>query len=75
MIENYITVKEAGEKWNLKVRTIQEMCGSGRIKGAVKFGKSWAIPADAEQPKDRRITSGKYKNFRKRTQGENEWEH
>ena len=68
MIENYITVKEAGEKWNLKVRTIQEMCGSGRIRGAVKFGKSWAIPADAEQPKDRRITSGKYKNFRKRTQ-------
>ena len=35
MIENYITVKEAGEKWNLKVRTIQEMCVSGRIQGAV----------------------------------------
>ena len=52
MIENYITVKEAGEKWNLKVRTIQEMCVSGRIQGAVKFGKSWAIPADAKRPKD-----------------------
>lgn len=68
MIENYITVKEAAEKWNLKVRTIQEMCVSGRIQGAVKFGKNWAIPADAKRPKDRRITSGKYKNFRKRTQ-------
>ena len=75
MIENYITVKEAAEKWNLKARTIQEMCVSGRIQGAVKFGKSWAIPADAKHPKDRRITSGKYKNYRKRTQGENEWEH
>ena len=68
MIENYITVKEAGEKWNLKERTVQDMCVSGRIKGAVKFGKSWAIPADAEQPEDRRITTGKYKNFRKRNQ-------
>ena len=25
-----------------------------------KFGKSWAIPADAEKPKDERIKSGKY---------------
>jgi excisionase family DNA binding protein len=65
MIENYITVKEAGEKWNLKERTVQEMCVSGRIKGAVKFGKSWAIPADAEPPKDRRITTGKYRGWRK----------
>ena len=65
MIENYITVKEAGEKWNLKERTVQEMCVSGRIKGAVKFGKSWAIHADAEPPKDRRITTGKYRGWRK----------
>ena len=65
MIENYITVKEAGEKWNLKVRTIQEMCGSGRIKGAVKFGKSWAIPADAKRPKDRRIITDKFRDWRK----------
>ena len=54
MIENYITVKEAGEKWNLKVRTIQEMCVSGRIQGAVKFGKSWAIPADASGTGEKR---------------------
>ncbi len=65
MIENYITVKEAGEKWNLKVRTIQEMCVSGRIQGAVKFGKSWAIPADAKRPKDRRIITGKFRDWRK----------
>ena len=66
MIENYITVKEAGEKWNLKVRTIQEMCVSGRIQGAVKFGKSWAIPADAKRPKDRRIITGKFRDWRKK---------
>jgi excisionase family DNA binding protein len=65
MIENYITVKEAGEKWNLKERTIQEMCVSGRIQGAVKFGKSWAIPADAKRPKDRRIITGKFRDWRK----------
>ena len=65
MIETYITVKEAAEKWNLKVRTIQEMCVSGRIQGAVKFGKSWAIPADAKRPKDRRIITGKFRDWRK----------
>ena len=31
-----------------------------RIEGAVKFGNTWAIPADAEKPKDDRIKSGKY---------------
>lgn len=27
---------------------------------AVKFGNTWAIPEDAEKPKDERIKSGKY---------------
>ena len=30
------------------------------VEGAVKFGNTWAIPADAEKPKDDRIKSGKY---------------
>lgn len=66
MIENYITVNALAEKWGLKPRTIQTMCADGKIEGAVKFGKSWAIPADAERPSDGRVLSGKYKDWRKK---------
>lgn len=64
MIKGYNTVKEVSEMWGLKERTIQIMCAEGRIKGAVKFGRSWAIPEEIERPKDKRETSGNYKNWR-----------
>ena len=41
------------------------MCAEGRIEGAKKFGRDWAIPADVEKPKDGRVTTGEYKNWRK----------
>lgn len=66
MIEGYITVTELAEKWELKPRTIQTMCTEGKIEGAVKFGKLWAVPISAERPTDRRIVSGKYKDWRKK---------
>ena len=66
MIEGYITVKEASEKWGLHVRSVQLMCSEGRIYGIVKFGRAWAIPSNAELPKDGRVTSGKCKNWRKK---------
>lgn len=66
MIDNYLTVKEAAQKWNLKDRAVQAMCMDGRIQGAVKFGKNWAIPANSERPKDKRIISGEYRGWRKK---------
>ena len=56
----YMTIKEAAEKWNLSVRRVQTICSEGDIPGAMKFGTVWAIPVDAEKPIDRRIKSGKY---------------
>ena len=50
----YLTVKETAEKWNLSDRMVQQFCVQGRIPGAQKFGKSWAVPANAEKPKDPR---------------------
>lgn len=64
MLAGFMTVTETAEKWNLNKRTIQIMCSGGRIKGAEKFGKYWAIPIDAEKPIDHRITNGQYKNWR-----------
>ena len=51
----YLTAQETAEKWNLSIRTVQQLCTAGRIPGAQKFGKSWAIPADAEKPRNPRV--------------------
>lgn len=56
----YMTVKEAAEKWGLSVRRVQLLCVEGRIEGAMKHASVWAIPKDAQKPKDERIVSGKY---------------
>ena len=50
----YITVKEAAEKWQVSVRRVQILCSQNRIKGAYRFGKSWVIPAKAVLPNARR---------------------
>lgn len=36
------------------------ICNEGMIPGVIKFGRSWAIPMDAQKPVDKRIKSGKY---------------
>lgn len=56
----FITVKQAAEKWNLSERRLQTMCNEGKIPGVKKFGHAWAIPYNAEKPVDKRIKSGKY---------------
>ena len=66
MIEGYLTVKEAAEKWNITIRSVQIMYAQGKINGAAKFGRVWAIPANAKRPDDGRITTGQYKDWRKR---------
>ncbi len=56
----YLSIKQTSEKWGISMRRIQVLCVEGRIPGAGKIGNFWAIPADAEKPKDARIKSGKY---------------
>ena len=51
---DYITVREAAEKWQVSPRLVQQLCIDGRVEGAQKFSGSWAIPADAEKPEDPR---------------------
>ena len=59
-MENYITLKEAALKWGISERRVRFLCEEGRIEGVAKFGRAWAIPADACKPKDNRISTGKY---------------
>ncbi len=64
MIEGYVTVNELAKHWDMAPRTIQTMCADGKIPGAYKFGSVWALTSDAERPKDHRIKTGEYKNWR-----------
>ena len=56
----YCSIRQISEKWGISVRRIQVLCTEDRIPGAVKIGYYWAIPANAEKPKDARVKSGKY---------------
>ena len=57
---DYLSLKQTAEKWGISIRRVQTLCSTDRIVGAVKIGSYWAIPVDAEKPKDERIKSGKY---------------
>lgn len=59
-MNEYMTIKQAAQKWGIGERRINTLCQEGRIEGATKFGKSWAIPADAKKPIDQRIKTGRY---------------
>lgn len=54
------TCKEMASIWNVTERTVTTFCKTGKIPGAIKVGKSWQIPDDAEKPVDGRISSGRY---------------
>ncbi|MBO4391321.1 MAG: DNA-binding protein [Lachnospiraceae bacterium] len=66
MIKGYLSIKETAEKWGVTPRRIQVLCTNGRIAGAAKNGREWAIPVDARKPEDKRITTGEYRNWRKK---------
>jgi len=52
---DYITTKQAAEKWGITERRVQVLCNKGKIEGAVRLGWAWAIPKDAIKPKDGRL--------------------
>lgn len=51
---DYISVQQAADKWEISKRRIQKLWEEDRIDGAVRFGRAWAIPKDAEKPADAR---------------------
>lgn len=56
---DYMTLKEASEKWGVSARQINYYCTAGRIPGAVKMATIWLIPKEAEKPVDRRRKAAK----------------
>jgi excisionase family DNA binding protein len=50
----YITTQEAAELWGVKIRRVQALCESNRIKGAKRLGQIWVIPQSTLKPPDGR---------------------
>ncbi len=51
---DYITTREAAGKWGVTNRLVQLLCQKGSVDGAIRFNRSYAIPADAPRPRDAR---------------------
>lgn len=60
MNDIYMTIQEASKAWDITERRIQVLCSEGRITGAKKFGRQWAIPANSPKPDDARIRTGRF---------------
>ena len=56
---DYMTLKEASQKWNVTPRQINYLCAAGRIPGAVKMAGVWLIPKNTAKPIDGRTKQGK----------------
>ena len=41
---DYMTLKEAAEKWGVTPRRVNYYCAGGRIPGAVKMAGVWLLP-------------------------------
>ena len=50
----FITAKEAAEKWNISQRRVSILCAESRIPNVAMLGNMWLIPSDAQKPEDAR---------------------
>ena len=56
---DYMTLKEAAEKWGVTPRRVNYYCSAVRNPGDVKMAGVWLIPKNAEKPIDGRTKQGK----------------
>ncbi|MCQ2412571.1 MAG: helix-turn-helix domain-containing protein [Sphaerochaetaceae bacterium] len=52
---DYISTKEAAQRWGISERRVRSLCSEGKIEGAVRCGDwVWTIPAGTQKPADGR---------------------
>lgn len=71
MESEFISVSEFAARFGKDTGNVRRLIQQGRIP-AKKIGNQWVIPADAAPPEDKRVKSGKYKNWRNKRQAEPE---
>lgn len=58
----YLKVDEMAAQWGISTRRLQTLCAEGKIKGALRFGRAWMIPKNAQKPADGRKRASKTQN-------------
>ena len=61
----YISAREAADKWGISQRRVAVLCSENRIKNATMLGNMWPIPSSAKKPIDARST--RYKKAEEKT--------
>ncbi|MBQ8545643.1 MAG: Dam family site-specific DNA-(adenine-N6)-methyltransferase [Clostridia bacterium] len=54
----YMSARQAAEKWNISQRRVSVLCAENRIPEAAMLGNMWIIPIDATKPDDARKNNG-----------------
>lgn len=49
-----LSAREMSKRWNTPEQQVSRYCRENRIPGAVKDGRSWLIPSNAQKPEDMR---------------------
>lgn len=52
----FMSAREAADKWGISQRRVAVLCSEQRVKEATMVGNMWIIPASAEKPIDARST-------------------
>jgi len=55
----YMTTKEAADKWGIKIRRVQTLCENGQVENASRLGQIWVMPKDTPKPLDGRTKQAK----------------
>ena len=50
----FMSAREAADKWGISQRRVAVLCSEQRIKEATMVGNMWIIPANAQKPTDAR---------------------
>ena len=53
---DYISAREAADKWGISQRRVAVLCSEQRVAEATMVGNMWIIPSSAEKPVDARST-------------------
>lgn len=51
----YMSARDAAEKWNISQRRVSILCSENRIPDVAMLGNMWLIPRNAEKPVDARM--------------------
>ena len=69
VVKGYCSVQEIAKRWGISVRWVNQYALDGRIPGAERLGRSWAIPEDAVKP-EKHKSGPKPKEMSERNSGQ-----